>query len=60
MGKRRVKKPVKQNAGDEPQTVDEEMLRIVDHEVERQSAAIRAIRDVEIEHMRTRLRLIRP
>ncbi|KAJ8754984.1 hypothetical protein K2173_015496 [Erythroxylum novogranatense] len=69
MGKRRVKKKIdKQTAASspvpnvdaayDPQVVDGE-VPIIDQEVERQCAAIRAIRDVEIEHLRTRIRLLR-
>ncbi|KAK9271915.1 hypothetical protein L1049_002281 [Liquidambar formosana] len=69
MAKRRVKKTVKQSASSPGSNINdanakephierkEEAIR--DDEVERQNAAIRAIRDMEIEHMLTGLRLLR-
>lgn len=64
MAKRRVRKNVKpassENNGDkdgDPPAVEEEMFK--DDEVERQSATIRALRDVEIEQLRTMICLLR-
>ncbi|XP_059624346.1 uncharacterized protein LOC132267254 [Cornus florida] len=69
MAKRRVKRTVKPSASSPVSNVDgagpskpptekrEDASR--DQEVERQSAAIRAIRDMEIDHLLTALRLLR-
>ncbi|KAF3440439.1 hypothetical protein FNV43_RR18723 [Rhamnella rubrinervis] len=69
MGRRRVKKTVKQAAsstGDDLNGVEAQEPQIkkqgaqsADPDVERQIAAIRAIRDVEIEHLLTELHLLR-
>ncbi|KAL2473696.1 hypothetical protein Fot_49432 [Forsythia ovata] len=65
MAKRKVRKNTKkpasnQNYGEEDEVPLEQKEDIFqDHEVERQSAAIRALRDVEIEQLRTMLRLLR-
>lgn len=69
MAKRRVKKTVKQSAASSQSNINDANAKepqlekrkdsLIDQEVERQSAAIRAIRDVESEHLRTRLRLLR-
>ncbi|XP_052191569.1 uncharacterized protein LOC127800794 [Diospyros lotus] len=69
MAKRRVKKAVKQSAPSTSSNTDCAALKVLsdekkdgsfrDHEVERRSAAIRAIRDVEIDHLMTGLRLLR-
>lgn len=69
MARRRVKKTVKEAAssppestvnGNRPQIQNKEtQVPLIDQEVERQSAAIRAMRDVEIEHSLTGLRLLR-
>ncbi|RVX21251.1 hypothetical protein CK203_001865 [Vitis vinifera] len=69
MTKRRVKKTVKQSAASSQSNINDANAKepqlekrkdsLIDQEVERQSAAIRAIRDVESEHLRTRLRLLR-
>ncbi|KAJ9177662.1 hypothetical protein P3X46_012855 [Hevea brasiliensis] len=68
MARRRVKKTVKEAASSPESTVDgnhpqieekETQVPLIDQEVERQSAAIRAMRDVEIEHSLTGLRLLR-
>ncbi|XP_059438806.1 uncharacterized protein LOC132171499 [Corylus avellana] len=67
MARRRAKKTVKKlpsspvndvNGAMEAQ-IDKEQAAFTDQEVERQSAAIRAIRDVEIEHLLTEVRLLR-
>lgn len=61
MAKRRGRKTVKQAEKDsmkQTQIKNENVLPL-DQEVERQSAAVRAIRDVEIEHSLTALRLLR-
>ncbi|KAK6133540.1 hypothetical protein DH2020_032669 [Rehmannia glutinosa] len=65
MPKRRGRKITTQPVGDKdicdqdgvPSSKKEEAFQ--DHEVERQSAAIRAIRDVEVEQLRTMIRLLR-
>ncbi|PIN04169.1 hypothetical protein CDL12_23302 [Handroanthus impetiginosus] len=65
MAKRRGRKPTKQpvsneNNGDKDGVpLDNKQEAFQDQEVERQSAAIRALRDVEIEQLRTMLRLLR-
>ncbi|KAK6922951.1 Borealin, C-terminal [Dillenia turbinata] len=70
MAKRRAKKNVKKSPAkspatrvdaDEPQLaqIDKREDGIIDEEVQRKITAIRGIRDVEIEHLLTRLRLIR-
>ncbi|CAN0912096.1 hypothetical protein LINGRAPRIM_LOCUS868 [Linum grandiflorum] len=68
MPKRRAKKIVKQQATPLPEPdgsrtnlppVEEQPASSFDHEVERQIAAIRAIRDMEIERSLTALRLVR-
>ncbi|KAI3466754.1 hypothetical protein Pfo_023417 [Paulownia fortunei] len=65
MAKRRVRKNTKQpvsnknNCDQDGVPLDNKEEAFKDHEVERQSAAIRALRDVEIEQLRTMLRLLR-
>ncbi|XVF15101.1 hypothetical protein REPUB_Repub09cG0120300 [Reevesia pubescens] len=69
MVKRKAKKTVKpvppsaecEVDGNEKKEVptEENKVGLIDQEVERQCAAIRAVRDVEIEHMLTALRLLR-
>ncbi|KAB2002340.1 hypothetical protein ES319_D11G059800v1 [Gossypium barbadense] len=69
MAKRRAKKTVKEvpasaecevERNDKKENQNEENISgLIDQEVERQCAAIRAVRDVEIEHMLTALRLLR-
>ncbi|CAA3024485.1 Hypothetical predicted protein [Olea europaea subsp. europaea] len=65
MAKRKVRKNTKKTGNDKNNgDLDEVQLEkkedaFQDHEVERQSAAIRALRDVEIEQLRTMLRLLR-
>ncbi|KAG8365563.1 hypothetical protein BUALT_Bualt18G0118000 [Buddleja alternifolia] len=65
MGRRKVRKNTKNptsngNNDDQDEVlVDKQEEAIKDHEVERQSAAIRALRDVEIEQLRTMLLLLR-
>ncbi|GAV84662.1 hypothetical protein CFOL_v3_28104 [Cephalotus follicularis] len=72
MARRRVKKTAKQVAASSPVSnvnqndaavresqIEDEDPSLLDQEVERQSAAIRAMRDVEIEHSLTGLRLLR-
>ncbi|XP_012075194.1 uncharacterized protein LOC105636518 isoform X2 [Jatropha curcas] len=69
MARRRVKRTVKEaaaspgpsaNDANQPQIGEtEKQLPLIDQEVERQKAAIRGIRDVEIEHSLTGLRLLR-
>ncbi|KAK5783125.1 putative cytochrome P450 [Gossypium arboreum] len=69
MAKRRAKKTVKEvpasaecevERNDRKEGQNEENIPgLIDQEVERQCAAIRALRDVEIEHMLTALRLLR-
>ncbi|KAL2523554.1 hypothetical protein Adt_08608 [Abeliophyllum distichum] len=65
MAKRKVRKNTKkpannQNYGEEDEVPLEQKEDVFqDHEVERQSAAIRALRDVEIEQLHTMLRLLR-
>ncbi|XWS29475.1 hypothetical protein CRYUN_Cryun24cG0032200 [Craigia yunnanensis] len=69
MAKRRAKKTVKEvpasaegevEGNDKKETrIEENKVGLIDQEVERQCAAIRAVRDVEIEHMLTALRLLR-
>ncbi|XP_024023643.1 uncharacterized protein LOC21403011 isoform X1 [Morus notabilis] len=60
MGRRKVKKTAKNDPIQvkEPQ-IEKEKAQFTDPDVERQSAAIRAIRDVEIERLLTELRLLR-
>ncbi|KAL8511688.1 hypothetical protein ACS0TY_018205 [Phlomoides rotata] len=63
MAKRRVRKPAKKSENDTcedgvPSNTEEEEA-FNDHEVEHRSAAIRALRDVEIEQLLTTLRLLR-
>ncbi|XP_059432651.1 uncharacterized protein LOC132165950 [Corylus avellana] len=69
MARRRAKKTVKKlpsspvndvnGAVETEAQIDKEQAAFTDQEVERQSAAIRAIRDVEIEHLLTEVRLLR-
>ncbi|KAL5972540.1 hypothetical protein ACLOJK_039344 [Asimina triloba] len=70
MAKRRTKKTVKEQhsttENDSNNTQEEELLHpekqlclLSEHEVERRITAIRAIRDAEIEHLLTQLRLLR-
>ncbi|KAK6142483.1 hypothetical protein DH2020_022831 [Rehmannia glutinosa] len=62
MPKRRVRRNTKQAVGNKDQDglpLNKKEEAFQDHEVERQSAAIRAIRDVEVEQLRTMLRLLR-
>ncbi|XVF61724.1 hypothetical protein PTKIN_Ptkin08bG0153200 [Pterospermum kingtungense] len=69
MAKRRAKKTVKEvpasavrdvEGNDKKEGPNEEnKVGLIDQEVERHCAAIRAVRDVEIEHMLTALRLLR-
>ncbi|KAI4345198.1 hypothetical protein L6164_012342 [Bauhinia variegata] len=70
MPKRRAKKTVKttellpeinENYTRDPKEpqIESQVPQFVDHEVERQIAAIRAVRDVEIERLLTELRLLR-
>ncbi|XP_065876161.1 uncharacterized protein [Euphorbia lathyris] len=68
MARRRAKKTVKETAsssghsadGNQPQIEEKEKQpSLIYQEVERQSSAIRAIRDMEIEHSLIRLRLLR-
>ncbi|XP_009792298.1 uncharacterized protein LOC107776006 [Nicotiana tabacum] len=57
-GKPRAKREVEKDANQEEHQVEKED-DIFKQEAERQSAAIRAIRDVEIEQLRTMMRLLR-
>ncbi|CAK7353334.1 unnamed protein product [Dovyalis caffra] len=63
MARRRVKKTVKESAPskqeNQPQIEEPKQFPLIDQEVERQIAAIRAMRDVGIEHLLTELRLLR-
>ncbi|CAK7327607.1 unnamed protein product [Dovyalis caffra] len=63
MARRRVKKTVKESAPskqeNQPQIEEPKQCPSIDQEVERQIAAIRAMRDVGIEHLLTELRLLR-
>ncbi|XP_062147810.1 uncharacterized protein LOC133856777 [Alnus glutinosa] len=69
MARRRAKKTVKKSpsslvndvngAVETEAQIDKQQAAFTDQEVERQSAAIRAVRDVEIEHLLTELRLLR-
>ncbi|KAK6924138.1 Borealin, C-terminal [Dillenia turbinata] len=70
MAKRRAKKNVEKPSAKSPATrvdaeepqlpqIDKREDGVIDEEVKRKITAIRAIRDVEIEHLITRLRLIR-
>ncbi|KAB5556553.1 hypothetical protein DKX38_007462 [Salix brachista] len=63
MARRRVKKTVTESAPsnqeNQPQIEEPKHFPFIDQEVERQIAAIRAMRDVEIEHLVTELRLLR-
>ncbi|KAK8693185.1 hypothetical protein V6N13_070779 [Hibiscus sabdariffa] len=68
MVKRRAKKAVKEvpapvdcevEVNDKEGQTKENRVGLMDQEVERQCAAIRAVRDVEIEHLLTALRLLR-
>ncbi|EOX92240.1 Translation initiation factor IF-2, putative isoform 1 [Theobroma cacao] len=69
MAKRRAKRTVKEVPASAERKVEDDDKKgsqteeneegLIDQEVERQCAAIRAIRDVEIEHMLTALRLLR-
>uniref|UniRef100_A0A6M2EUI1 Uncharacterized protein n=1 Tax=Populus davidiana TaxID=266767 RepID=A0A6M2EUI1_9ROSI len=63
MARGRVKKAVKESASskqeNQPQVEEPEQFPVMDQAVERQIAAIRAMRDVGIEHLLTELRLLR-
>ncbi|KAL9340484.1 hypothetical protein Peur_066703 [Populus x canadensis] len=63
MARGRVKKTVKESASskqeNQPQVEEPEQFPLIDQAVERQIAAIRAMRDVGIEHLLTELRLLR-
>lgn len=63
MARGRVKKTVKESASskqeNQPQVKEPEQFPLIDQAVERQIAAIRAMRDVGIEHLLTELRLLR-
>ncbi|KAG6768389.1 hypothetical protein POTOM_027303 [Populus tomentosa] len=63
MARGRVKKTVKESASSKqenlPQVKEPEQFPLIDQAVERQIAAIRAMRDVGIEHLLTELRLLR-
>ncbi|KAK6128963.1 hypothetical protein DH2020_037306 [Rehmannia glutinosa] len=62
MPERRVRRNTKEAVGNKDQDgvpLNKKEEAFQDHEVERQSAAIRAIRDVEVEQLRTMLRLLR-
>ncbi|KAL9377942.1 hypothetical protein Peur_029277 [Populus x canadensis] len=63
MARGRVKKTVKESASskqeNQPQVGEPEQFPLIDQAVERQIAAIRAMRDVGIEHLLTELRLLR-
>ncbi|XVE52412.1 hypothetical protein DITRI_Ditri02bG0120100 [Diplodiscus trichospermus] len=68
MAKRRAKKAVKEvrasaesevKGNDKKGGPSENKVGLIDQEVEQQCAAIRAVRDVEIEHTLTALRLLR-
>lgn len=68
MAKRRAKKTVKQaqkspellgNGDSKEDQNEEKVVPLIYQEAERQIAAVRAIRDVEIEHMLTSIRLLR-
>ncbi|EYU43324.1 hypothetical protein ABFS82_08G135100 [Erythranthe guttata] len=56
--RKNAKQPVSNNLDQDGVPTDNNEEDFVDHEVERQSAAIRALRDVEIEQLQTMLRLL--